>query len=99
MFNEKEVYKVSIGAACNLSWPTDFLVIQVLDDSTEPAIKQMVEMECQRWESKACDRKQKTVELTGYCRPTASPPTIAIQELHATIRVLQICPDVVQKLD
>ncbi|XP_057731452.1 uncharacterized protein LOC130946647 isoform X1 [Arachis stenosperma] len=33
-----QVYKVSIGAACNLSWPADRLVIQVLDDSTEPAI-------------------------------------------------------------
>ncbi|KAL8546823.1 hypothetical protein ACS0TY_006514 [Phlomoides rotata] len=28
------VYKISIGAACNLSWPSDRLVIQVLDDST-----------------------------------------------------------------
>ncbi|ESW04373.1 hypothetical protein PHAVU_011G089900 [Phaseolus vulgaris] len=52
MFNEREVYKVSIGAACNLSWPSDRLVIQVLDDSTDPTIKQMVEMECQRWASK-----------------------------------------------
>ncbi|KAB1213527.1 Glucomannan 4-beta-mannosyltransferase 2 [Morella rubra] len=52
MFNEKECYKISIGAACGLSWPTDRLVIQVLDDSTDPAIKQMVEMECQRWASK-----------------------------------------------
>ena len=34
-----QVYKVSIGAACNLSWPADRLVIQVLDDSTDPAIK------------------------------------------------------------
>ncbi|KAL4286442.1 hypothetical protein AHAS_Ahas19G0086600 [Arachis hypogaea] len=39
MFNEKEVYKVSIGAACNLSWPADRLVIQVLDNSIEPTIK------------------------------------------------------------
>ncbi|KAF5471012.1 hypothetical protein F2P56_011491 [Juglans regia] len=52
MFNEKEVYKISIGAACGLSWPSDRLVIQVLDDSTDPAIKQMVEVECQRWASK-----------------------------------------------
>jgi beta-mannan synthase len=52
MFNEREVYKVSIGAACGLSWPTDRLVIQVLDDSTDPVVKQMVEMECQRWASK-----------------------------------------------
>ncbi|QHO46613.1 hypothetical protein DS421_6g189040 [Arachis hypogaea] len=39
LFNEKEVYKVSIGAACNFLWAVDRLVIQVLDDSTEPAIK------------------------------------------------------------
>ncbi|KAL5580242.1 hypothetical protein UlMin_012684 [Ulmus minor] len=52
MFNEKEVYKISIGAACGLSWPSDRLVIQVLDDSTDAAIKQMVELECQRWASK-----------------------------------------------
>ncbi|XP_021278150.1 glucomannan 4-beta-mannosyltransferase 2 [Herrania umbratica] len=52
MFNEKEVYKISIGAACGLSWPSDRLVIQVLDDSTDPAIKLMVEQECLRWASK-----------------------------------------------
>ncbi|GAB4859725.1 Glucomannan 4-beta-mannosyltransferase 2 [Ancistrocladus abbreviatus] len=52
MFNEREVYKISIGAACNLSWPADRLVIQVLDDSTDPVIKDMVEVECQRWASK-----------------------------------------------
>lgn len=52
MFNEKEVYKLSIGAACGLSWPSDRLVIQVLDDSTDPVIKEMVERECERWASK-----------------------------------------------
>ncbi|KAL6199795.1 hypothetical protein ACLB2K_029577 [Fragaria x ananassa] len=52
MFNEREVYKISIGAACGLSWPSDRLVIQVLDDSTDPTIKKMVEAECQRWASK-----------------------------------------------
>ncbi|KAM0960565.1 hypothetical protein ACFX2I_025487 [Malus domestica] len=52
MFNEREVYKVSIGAACGLPWPSDRVVIQVLDDSTDPTINQMVELECQRWASK-----------------------------------------------
>ncbi|GKD52479.1 nucleotide-diphospho-sugar transferase [Tanacetum coccineum] len=65
MFNEKEVYQLSIGAACGLSWPSDRIVIQVLDDSTDPIIKKLnfsgvdstgyqglVEMECQRWASK-----------------------------------------------
>ncbi|BAT90470.1 hypothetical protein LR48_Vigan08g142700 [Vigna angularis] len=65
MFNEKEVYKVSIGAACNLSWPADRLVIQVLDDSTDPAIKQMVEMECQRWASKGINITYQIRETRG----------------------------------
>ncbi|XP_071700618.1 glucomannan 4-beta-mannosyltransferase 9-like [Rutidosis leptorrhynchoides] len=52
MFNEKEVYHLSIGAACGLSWPSDRLVIQVLDDSTDPLTKGLVEMECQKWANK-----------------------------------------------
>lgn len=67
MFNEKEVYKISIGAACGLSWPSDRLVIQVLDDSTDPAIKQMVEQECQRWAAKGINiRYQIRENRTGY---------------------------------
>jgi beta-mannan synthase len=34
-----QVYQLSIGAACGLSWPSDRIVIQVLDDSTDPVIK------------------------------------------------------------
>ncbi|MFS8011709.1 putative glucomannan 4-beta-mannosyltransferase [Helianthus anomalus] len=52
MFNEREVYQLSIGAACGLSWPSDRIVIQVLDDSTDPLVKGMVEMECNSWKSK-----------------------------------------------
>ncbi|KAK8601720.1 hypothetical protein V6N12_051548 [Hibiscus sabdariffa] len=67
MFNEKEVYKISIGAASGLSWPSDRLVIQVLDDSTDPAIKLMVEQECQRWASKGLNITYQIREnRTGY---------------------------------
>ncbi|KAJ7974954.1 glucomannan 4-beta-mannosyltransferase 9-like [Quillaja saponaria] len=52
MYNEKEVYQLSIGAACGLSWPSDRIVIQVLDDSTDHAIKDLVGLECKRWASK-----------------------------------------------
>ncbi|CAI9263007.1 unnamed protein product [Lactuca saligna] len=52
MFNEREVYQLSIGAACGLSWPSDRIVIQVLDDSTDPVVKDMVEVECHKWASK-----------------------------------------------
>ncbi|CAL9091745.1 unnamed protein product [Musa acuminata var. zebrina] len=49
MFNEREVYKLSVGAVCSLSWPPDRLIIQVLDDSTDLAIREMVRSECEKW--------------------------------------------------
>ncbi|EXC33914.1 hypothetical protein L484_012804 [Morus notabilis] len=57
MYNEGEVYQLSIGAACGLSWPSDRITIQVLDDSTDPTIKDLVELECQRWASKGVNIK------------------------------------------
>ncbi|OMO98021.1 hypothetical protein CCACVL1_04380 [Corchorus capsularis] len=57
MYNEKEVYQLSIGAACGLSWPADRIIIQVLDDSTDPTIKSLVQLECQRWASKGVNIK------------------------------------------
>ncbi|XP_060176992.1 glucomannan 4-beta-mannosyltransferase 9 [Lycium barbarum] len=57
MYNEKEVYQLSIGAACGLSWPTDRIIVQVLDDSTDPITKNLVSMECQRWASKGINIK------------------------------------------
>ncbi|OVA00874.1 hypothetical protein BVC80_9081g29 [Macleaya cordata] len=33
------VYKLSIGAACGLSWSSDRIIIQDLDNSTNPTIK------------------------------------------------------------
>ncbi|KAH0458670.1 hypothetical protein IEQ34_011484 [Dendrobium chrysotoxum] len=49
MYNEKEVYKLSIRAACNLDWPFDRMIIQVLDDSTDPV--DLVENECKIWKA------------------------------------------------
>ncbi|CAH1438101.1 unnamed protein product [Lactuca virosa] len=57
MYNEKEVYQLSIGAACGLSWPSDRIIIQVLDDSTDPIIKDLVELECKRWAGKGINIK------------------------------------------
>lgn len=34
-----QVYKLSIAAACGLAWPSDRVIVQVLDDSTDPTIK------------------------------------------------------------
>ncbi|XP_061368724.1 glucomannan 4-beta-mannosyltransferase 9-like [Gastrolobium bilobum] len=57
MYNEKEVYQLSIGAACGLSWPSDRIIIQILDDSTDPTIKELVQLECSRWRSKGVNIK------------------------------------------
>ncbi|XP_041991980.1 glucomannan 4-beta-mannosyltransferase 2-like [Salvia splendens] len=51
IFNEKEVFKLSIGAACKLTWPADRLLIQVIDGSTDTLVKEMAEKECVRWAS------------------------------------------------
>ncbi|CAL5006057.1 unnamed protein product [Urochloa decumbens] len=57
MYNEREVYKLSIGAACALEWPAERFVVQVLDDSTDPVVKDLVELECKRWMSKGVNIK------------------------------------------
>ncbi|KAG0492614.1 hypothetical protein HPP92_005692 [Vanilla planifolia] len=49
MFNELEVYRLSIVAVCTLTWPRERLIIQVLDDSTDSATKNLVQMECEKW--------------------------------------------------
>ncbi|KAK3148266.1 hypothetical protein QOZ80_3BG0292840 [Eleusine coracana subsp. coracana] len=57
MYNEMEVYKLSIGAACALTWLPGRIIIQVLDDSTDPLIKELVEFECKEWASKKINIK------------------------------------------
>ncbi|KAF8042689.1 hypothetical protein BT93_A1119 [Corymbia citriodora subsp. variegata] len=60
MYNEKEVYKLSIGAACGLSWPSSRLVVQVLDDSTNEGLRELVELECYKWIEKGVNVKYET---------------------------------------
>ncbi|XBI05560.1 hypothetical protein VPH35_133716 [Triticum aestivum] len=67
MFNEEQVYRVSIGAACGLWWPADKLVIQVLDDSTDTGIRSLVEAECRRWAGKGVHiRYENRSNRSGY---------------------------------
>ncbi|XP_048320792.2 glucomannan 4-beta-mannosyltransferase 1 isoform X2 [Ziziphus jujuba] len=60
MYNEKEVYRLSIGAACALSWPSDCLIIQVLDDSTNQVLREMLELECKKWIQNGVNVKYET---------------------------------------
>ncbi|KAJ8532814.1 hypothetical protein K7X08_015703 [Anisodus acutangulus] len=60
MFNEKEVYKLSIGAVCGLSWPSDRLIVQVLDDSTNEILRTLVDLECRKWIERGISVKYET---------------------------------------
>ncbi|KAI3822525.1 hypothetical protein L1987_10116 [Smallanthus sonchifolius] len=55
MFNEKEVYKLSIGSVCSLKWPSDRLIVQVLDDSTNEVLR-----ECKKWTGRGVNVKYET---------------------------------------
>ncbi|XP_020598071.1 probable mannan synthase 6, partial [Phalaenopsis equestris] len=46
------VYHLSIRAACKMTWPTDRIIIQVLDDSTDLITKELVNEECNKWQTK-----------------------------------------------
>ncbi|KAM0952966.1 putative glucomannan 4-beta-mannosyltransferase [Dioscorea sansibarensis] len=48
----EKVYKLSIGAACCLDWPSDRMIIQILDDSTDLTVKELVKLECEKWKSR-----------------------------------------------
>ncbi|TVU28500.1 hypothetical protein EJB05_20019 [Eragrostis curvula] len=67
MYNEEEVYQLSIGAACRLTWPADRLIIQVLDDSTDAIIKELVKSECEKWAKEGINIKYETrKDRAGY---------------------------------
>ncbi|KAK9166057.1 hypothetical protein Scep_001248 [Stephania cephalantha] len=50
MCNEKEVYQQSIAAVCNLDWPKENILIQVLDDSDDPTTQLLIEEEVHKWQ-------------------------------------------------
>ncbi|KAK1392134.1 Mannan synthase [Heracleum sosnowskyi] len=67
MYNESEVYKLSIGAACSLSWPQHRLIVQVLDDSTNKTIMTNVKAECRIWRNEGVNIKyENRANRNGY---------------------------------
>ncbi|CAI0438663.1 unnamed protein product [Linum tenue] len=52
MCNEREVYDQSISAVCQLDWPKDRILIQVLDDSSEEEIQWLIRGEVDKWRQK-----------------------------------------------
>ncbi|CAN6701505.1 unnamed protein product [Malus baccata var. baccata] len=49
MCNEREVYEQSISAVCQLDWPKECLLIQVLDDSDDESIQWLIKGEVAKW--------------------------------------------------
>lgn len=43
---------MSISAVCQLDWPNDRLLIQVLDDSDDESIQRLIKNEVLRWSQK-----------------------------------------------
>ncbi|CAI0376376.1 unnamed protein product [Linum tenue] len=52
MCNEREVYDQSISAVCQLDWPKDRILIQVLDDSDDVDIQWLIKGEVDKWRQK-----------------------------------------------
>ncbi|KAL8521704.1 hypothetical protein ACS0TY_012007 [Phlomoides rotata] len=52
MCNEREVYEISISAVCQLDWPKERLLIQVLDDSDDESIQRLIKGEVCKWNQK-----------------------------------------------
>nr|CAD1827869.1 unnamed protein product [Ananas comosus var. bracteatus] len=55
MCNEREVYEQSISAVCQLDWPKDRLLIQVLDDSDDDSIQTLIKAEVSKWKQRGID--------------------------------------------
>ncbi|KAM0055536.1 putative glycosyltransferase [Helianthus debilis subsp. tardiflorus] len=52
MCNEREVYEQSIASACQLDWPKDRILIQVLDDSSDEILQVLIRNEVNSWREK-----------------------------------------------
>ncbi|KAK1272569.1 Xyloglucan glycosyltransferase 4 [Acorus gramineus] len=50
-----KVYAQSIAAACELDWPRERMLIQVLDDSSEESIQYMIKAEVDSWNRKGAN--------------------------------------------
>ncbi|MCH95332.1 putative xyloglucan glycosyltransferase 5-like, partial [Trifolium medium] len=47
-----QVYEQSISAVCQIDWPRDRLLIQVLDDSDDESIQWLIKAEVSKWNQK-----------------------------------------------
>ena len=62
-----QVYEQSISAVCQLDWPKERILIQVLDDSSDEETQQLIEAEVDKWHQKGVNiiYRHRT-DRTGY---------------------------------
>lgn len=67
MYNESAVAVRSIDAACALDWPRDRYEVQVLDDSTDAAVRAVVDAAAANWRARGVDcHVLRRAERVGY---------------------------------
>ncbi|KAL3844318.1 hypothetical protein ACJIZ3_001721 [Penstemon smallii] len=67
MCNEREVYELSISAACQLDWPKERILIQVLDDSNDESIQWLIKNEVSKWSQNGINIIYRhRLDRTGY---------------------------------
>lgn len=67
MHNEQQVYARGIAASCSLIWPTECLLIQVLDDSTIPEVSEGMKKSVDYWRSRGVNvTYKKRFERKGF---------------------------------
>ena len=52
MFNEREVCRQVIDAACELDWPRERLMVQILDDSTDEVARERIQDAVASWKER-----------------------------------------------
>ncbi|XP_031111645.1 probable xyloglucan glycosyltransferase 6 [Ipomoea triloba] len=52
MCNEREVYQQSIAAVCILDWPKERMLVQILDDSDDSDVQDLIKAEVHKWQNK-----------------------------------------------
>ncbi|AQK40739.1 Xyloglucan glycosyltransferase 4 [Zea mays] len=67
MCNEKEVYETSISHVCQIDWPRDRLLIQVLDDSDDEVCRMLIKAEVTKWSQRGVNVIYRhRLSRTGY---------------------------------
>lgn len=67
MCNEREVYEQSISAVCQIDWPRNRMLVQVLDDSDDVETQELIAAEVHKWHLKGINIIYRHREnRTGY---------------------------------